>query len=68
LILSRPEITIGHGESCDIGLFGDAQVEKLHCRIIHEGDDYVLVDEERRLARSSTTSHSLARAFCAPGT
>jgi hypothetical protein len=45
LLLSRPQITIGRGESCDIGLFGDAQVEKLHCRIIRKGDNYVLVDE-----------------------
>jgi hypothetical protein len=44
LILSRPEVTIGRGESCDIGLFGDALVEKLHCRIVRSGNDYVLID------------------------
>ena len=44
MILSRPEITIGRGEHCDIGLFGDPQVEKQHCRIVRAGHDYVLID------------------------
>lgn len=45
IILAKPEITIGRAEGCDIGLFGDPQVEKLHARIRQEGDRYVLIDE-----------------------
>jgi hypothetical protein len=43
LILTRPITTIGRGEHCDVGLFGDAAVSGLHARIIREGEDYVLV-------------------------
>jgi hypothetical protein len=45
VILAKPEITIGRAESCDIGLFGDPQIEKLHARIRQEGNRYVLLDE-----------------------
>jgi hypothetical protein len=45
VLLAKPEITIGRAESCDIGLFGDPQIEKLHARIRREGDRYVLIDE-----------------------
>jgi hypothetical protein len=44
LILERPEVTLGRAESCDLGLFGDPQIEKLHARINHEGNDFVLHD------------------------
>ena len=44
LILSRPEITIGRAESCDIGLFGDPGIGRLHARILVEGDGYLLTD------------------------
>jgi hypothetical protein len=44
LILTREEITIGRAESCDVGLFGDPDVEKLHARITRGSDDYVLTD------------------------
>jgi hypothetical protein len=44
IILARPDVTIGRAESCDIGLFGDPLVEKLHARIRLEGDRHVLVD------------------------
>jgi hypothetical protein len=44
-ILSKQVITIGRAERCDIGLFGDAQVEKVHCKIVRKGDDYILTDE-----------------------
>jgi hypothetical protein len=45
LILSRPAITMGRAESCDLGLFGDPGVERLHARIVREGGGFVLVDE-----------------------
>jgi hypothetical protein len=45
IILSKPETTIGRGESCDVGLFGDPDIEKLHARIRVEGNRHVVVDE-----------------------
>ena len=36
ILLTRPETTIGRAESCDIGLFGDPAVERLHARITRE--------------------------------
>ena len=44
LILSKPEITIGRAESCDIGLFGDASVDRTHARILLEGNSYLLAN------------------------
>jgi hypothetical protein len=44
LILSKPEIVIGRAESCDLGLFGDASVERVHARIIRDKEGYVLTD------------------------
>jgi hypothetical protein len=44
LILSKDETTIGRAESCDIGLFGDAGIERLHARIILQGNRYLLAD------------------------
>jgi predicted component of type VI protein secretion system len=43
--LDAPEVTIGRAEKCDIGLFGDPQIEKLHARILEENNRYVLMDE-----------------------
>ncbi len=45
LILSKDEITIGRAESCDIGLFGGQGVEKIHARILHKGNRYLLSDD-----------------------
>lgn len=45
VVLSKPEITLGRAESCDIGLFGDPQVEKLHARIRAEGNRHILIAE-----------------------
>ena len=42
--LNKAEITIGRGEGCDIGLFGDNAVERLHARILKKGNNYYLVD------------------------
>jgi hypothetical protein len=44
LILTRPEITIGRGEGCDIALFGDHTIEKLHARIYSKGGRYYVED------------------------
>jgi hypothetical protein len=44
-MLSRPIISIGRAEACDIGLFGDAQIDKVHCRIVRQGDNFILTDE-----------------------
>jgi hypothetical protein len=44
LILTKEEVTIGRAESCDIGLFGDAGIERLHARILQQGHRYVLAD------------------------
>jgi len=45
VFLVKPETTIGRAESCDIGLFGDPQIKKLHARIRQEDNHYVLIDE-----------------------
>ncbi len=44
LILAKDEVTIGRGESCDIGLFGDARIERLHALILQQGHRYFLAD------------------------
>lgn len=44
MILSKPDTTVGRAESCDIGLFGDPNVEKMHARIVLKGDRYMLLD------------------------
>lgn len=44
LILCKPEVTIGRAEACDVGLFGDAAVERLHARILLQGSGYLLAD------------------------
>jgi hypothetical protein len=46
LIISKDQITIGRAESCDIGLFGGQGVEKVHARIVHKGNRYLLSDDE----------------------
>jgi hypothetical protein len=45
VLLTKLETTIGRAENCDIGLFGDPQIEKLHARIRQEDNHYVLIDE-----------------------
>ncbi len=45
VILSKPAVTIGRAESCDIGLFGDPTVERNHARILLQNHRYLLADE-----------------------
>jgi hypothetical protein len=44
MILTKENTTIGRAEGCDIGLFGDAQVEKLHASIVQAGNRYYVED------------------------
>jgi hypothetical protein len=44
LLLTKPEVTLGRAEGCDVGLFGDAAVEQLHARIRRAGNAFVLSD------------------------
>jgi len=44
LILSKEETTIGRAETCDIGLFGDPGIEKIHARILLRDKRYLLDD------------------------
>jgi Inner membrane component of T3SS, cytoplasmic domain len=46
LILTRAETTVGRAETCDLGLFGDPEVERLHARISRRGSRYLLSDED----------------------
>jgi hypothetical protein len=43
-ILTKPEVTIGRGEGCDIALFADMAIDRLHARLVQEAGGYVLVD------------------------
>ena len=42
LMLSKKETTIGRAESCDLGLFGDNAIQKLHARILMKNNRYLL--------------------------
>ncbi len=44
LLLTRPVLTIGRAEACDLGLFGDPAVDRLHARIVRQGDRYLIAD------------------------
>jgi hypothetical protein len=44
--LGNAELTIGRAESCDLGLFGDPGIDRLHARILRHGDSYLLVDAD----------------------
>jgi pSer/pThr/pTyr-binding forkhead associated (FHA) protein len=45
-MLSKEATTIGRAESCDIGLFRDNAIERLHARILLQNNRYVLSDED----------------------
>jgi hypothetical protein len=63
VMISKPEVSIGRAESCDIGLYGDAQIEKTHAFIHLRPDQrYELIDKgtpngtylnERRITQPS---------------
>jgi hypothetical protein len=44
LIIAKELLTIGRAESCDIGLFGDNGIEKVHAKITQKAGRYVLED------------------------
>ncbi len=44
LILSRPLLTLGRADGCDIGLAGDRSVEQVHARLERQDAGYVLSD------------------------
>src|SRR5262249_4552929 len=44
MMLTKDDTTIGRAEGCDIGLFGEQGIEKLHARIRMKNNRYVLED------------------------
>ena len=44
LMLMKDQTTIGRAEACDLGLFGDNQIERQHARILLQDNRYVLAD------------------------
>jgi predicted component of type VI protein secretion system len=46
LIVTKPITTVGKAESCDLGLFGGRGVEKLHARIVMQGSEYYVGDNQ----------------------
>jgi hypothetical protein len=45
LLVSKPLLTIGRAEACDVGLFGDPLVEKLHAHILlQQNGRYLIAD------------------------
>jgi hypothetical protein len=42
LMLTKDETTIGRAEACDLGLFGDSSIEKLHAKIVRKNNRYLL--------------------------
>ncbi|HTU20526.1 MAG TPA: FHA domain-containing protein [Gemmataceae bacterium] len=46
LMLAKEETTIGRAEGCDLGMFGDNTIERLHARILLKNNRYLLADAE----------------------
>jgi hypothetical protein len=44
VLLTKPQTSVGRAESCDVGLFGDALVEKVHALIQRQGDQWFVTD------------------------
>ena len=48
VLLSRPLVTLGRGDRCDVGLNGDQGAEPLHARLEQHGKRYLLLDAGSR--------------------
>jgi Inner membrane component of T3SS, cytoplasmic domain len=46
LMLTKDETTIGRAETCDLGLFGDNTIERLHASIKRVNNRFILLDAE----------------------
>jgi len=46
MMLTKNETTIGRAEKCDLGLFGEQGIEKLHARILVKNNRYLLDDAQ----------------------
>ncbi len=44
MLLSKEKTTIGRAEACDLGLFGDNLIEKLHAQIVLDAGRYFIED------------------------
>jgi hypothetical protein len=44
LLMNKPVLTLGRAESCDLGLFGDALIDKLHARVYQQDGRYLIAD------------------------
>jgi hypothetical protein len=44
MILAKDKFTIGRAEACDLGLFGDNTIEKLHAQIVLDQGRYYIED------------------------
>jgi hypothetical protein len=44
LLVNKPVLTIGRAEASDLGLFGDAMIEKLHARIYQQDGHSLIAD------------------------
>jgi hypothetical protein len=44
MILVKEETSIGRAEACDIGLFGDNAIERMHARIVLRNSRYFIAD------------------------
>jgi hypothetical protein len=44
MILTKEKTTIGRAEACDIGLFGDNNIERMHANILLAGNRYYVED------------------------
>lgn len=71
IILSKERTTLGRAEACDVGLFGDNQIERQHAAIVLQGNRYFLedgstpagtfVNDERAVGRVPLKSGDLIR-------
>ncbi len=44
VLLDKPMLTVGRAESCDLGLFRDPAIEKLHARIYQQDGRHLIAD------------------------